>query len=168
MSADTLRAAAKLMRERAEAATPGPWWSDDSDQCWRLHGVHAVIPAAMFPGTDEVMIPEQVMNHQILKAPKSGTPYAEYWPHEADAAQITSWHPLVALAVAEWLEGIAAHVADELYEATADAECCGTPGACSGHRGILTCNKCAEPFPEYCHCWDAPLKVARAYLGETS
>ena len=78
------------VRERADAATPGPWWSDESEQCWRLHGVHAVIPAQMFPGTGEVMIPEQVMNHQILKAAKRGTTMAEYWPGEADDAFITS------------------------------------------------------------------------------
>lgn len=98
-----LRAAAKLMRERAEAATPGPWWSDESDQCWRLHGVAFRIP----PQCDG-LIPEQLVNAQILKAPKCGTPYAEYWPVAADAAQITSWHPLVALAVADLLDAMAA------------------------------------------------------------
>jgi hypothetical protein len=76
--------------QRVREVTPGPWWSDESEQCWRLHGVHAVIPAQMFAGTDEVFIPEQVVNHQILKAAKRGTTMAEYWPGEADAAFITS------------------------------------------------------------------------------
>lgn len=66
-----------------EAATPGPWWFEDSAMCWRLHGVAGVIPA-------QPPIPEQVINHQILKAPKSGTPYAEYWPSEADGELIVA------------------------------------------------------------------------------
>lgn len=55
--------------------TRGPWWSDESGNCWRLHGVHGYIPAI-----PDLGIGEQVVNHQILKAPKHGTPYAEYWP----------------------------------------------------------------------------------------
>jgi len=70
------------IRRRAESATEGPWWFDEDDNCWRLHGVHAHIPA------DPIGIPEQIINHQILKAPKRGTTYAEYWPNEADAAFI--------------------------------------------------------------------------------
>jgi hypothetical protein len=81
---DKLTAALAAIKERAEKATPGPWWFDESDLAWRLHGVHAIIPPVMegFPG--------QVLNHQILKAPKTGTPYAEYWPNEADAAFIVA------------------------------------------------------------------------------
>lgn len=69
---------------RHAAATPGPWWSDDSESCWRLHGVHAELPPP-FPG-----FPPQILNHQILKAPKRNTPFAEYWPNEADAALISN------------------------------------------------------------------------------
>lgn len=54
MSAEILRKAASLMRERAEAATPGPWI-----------------------------------------------------PFDADADHIASWHPAVALAVADWLDATA-------------------------------------------------------------
>lgn len=72
------------VEQREQAATPGPWWSDESDQCWRLHGVHAIIPATLGAETFD-----QVLNRQILKAPKTGTPYAEYWPGEADDAFIT-------------------------------------------------------------------------------
>ena len=105
--AETISRAAVLMRSRAEAATKGPWWCDESENCWRLHGVAFEIPPQTFPD-GEVQIPEQVVNSQILKAPKHGTPYAEYWPGEADAAQITSWaNPLVALAVADWLDRFA-------------------------------------------------------------
>ncbi len=44
------------------------------------------------------MIPEQIINKQILKAPKQGTSYAEYWPDEADAALIVhAWNDLHGL-----------------------------------------------------------------------
>jgi hypothetical protein len=75
-------AALEEIRAREQAATRGPWWFDEDDLMWRLHGVHAVLPT----GID--WLPDQVLNHQILKAPKSGTPYAEYWPNDADAAFI--------------------------------------------------------------------------------
>jgi hypothetical protein len=87
---DPLTAELGAIRERVTAATEGPWWSDEDDLMYRLHGVHARTPPYRFPGTDEVMIPEQVLNHQILKAPKTGTPYAEYWPNAADDAFITN------------------------------------------------------------------------------
>jgi hypothetical protein len=73
------------IRERHAAATDGPWWFDESDTCWRLHGVMGRIPPLRRDG----LFPEQVMNKQILKAPKQGTPYAEYWPGEADGAFIS-------------------------------------------------------------------------------
>lgn len=83
-----LEKAAALMRQRAEGAYPGPWTSDEDDQCWRLHSA----PDRQFPTA------------QILKAPKHGTPYAEYWPDAATGEHITSWHPGVALAIAAWLD----------------------------------------------------------------
>lgn len=70
------------IREREAAATPGPWWSDEDDRCWRLHGVDAVLPSP------SAGLPDQIVNRQILKAPKRDTPYAEYWPDEADGAFI--------------------------------------------------------------------------------
>lgn len=104
--AEVMRSAADLMRERAQAATPGPWWADESENCWRLHGVAFKVPPQKFDD-GSVMIPEQVINKQILKAPKHGTPYAEYWPDEADAVYIPSMHPLVGLAVAKLLSKVA-------------------------------------------------------------
>lgn len=82
------RRAATRIRELAEAAYPGPWISDDSDNCWRLHSS----PDPRFP------------TMQILKAPKRNTPYAEYWPDEATAGHIVAWSPPPALAVADWLD----------------------------------------------------------------
>jgi hypothetical protein len=86
-------------REAADSATPGPWWFDESDWCWRLHGVAFKIPPQLFPD-GEVMIPEQVVNKQILKAPKTGTPYAEYWPDAADAAFIVTARTAMPLLLA--------------------------------------------------------------------
>ena len=64
MSADVLRKAAALMRERAEAAGPNdPWFTSDDD---------------------------------------ANTP--------EDAEHIASWHPAVALAVADWLDATAVRV----------------------------------------------------------
>ena len=81
---DKLTAELAAIKEREQAATAGPWWFDEDDQVFRLHGVHMIIPPVMEG------FPEQVLNHQILKAPKQGSPYAEYWPNEADAAFIVA------------------------------------------------------------------------------
>lgn len=70
--ADLLRRAAALMRERAEAATPGPWANR------RGPGEHVV-------RTD------------------SGAPLANTGTR-ADRRHIASWHPVVALTVADWLD----------------------------------------------------------------
>ena len=101
---ELLRAAAARVREIGAAATGGPWWSDQSEQCYRLHGVHAKLPPA-WPG-----LPEQVMNRQILKAPKTGTPYAEYWPSPADDAWMTTVHPGLAEPLAALLDAEAYRV----------------------------------------------------------
>lgn len=74
MSAEVLRRVAKLMRERAEAATPGPWAtgrsSDDAPAFVRKPGWWVVASH-----TDD-----------------------------GDATHISSWHPAVALVVADWLD----------------------------------------------------------------
>lgn len=57
-----------------QAATPPPWLWDESDTTMRLIGDFGPNRHGM----------------QILKAPKKGTPYAEYWPNEADAAFIAA------------------------------------------------------------------------------
>ncbi|MFI7114018.1 hypothetical protein ACIBK9_47410 [Nonomuraea sp. NPDC050227] len=92
MSTETPDPIAQI-RERFLNATEGPWWFDESDRTWRLHGVMGRIPAQA-----DGFIPEQVMNKQILKAAKCNTPYAEYWPDEADAAFIShAWEDMRAL-----------------------------------------------------------------------
>lgn len=98
--AETIRAAAQKIREQLAKTTNGPWWYDESQQCWRLHGVLRVIPA-------QGRLPERLMSLQILKAPKMGTPYMEYWPTSGDADHIATWHPGVAEKVADMLDRFA-------------------------------------------------------------
>lgn len=88
MSATVLREAAAKMRERAEAATPGPWiWNSSMDD-----DLHA--DAAGWVGHD-----------------RTGDGFQEYVCSTAnhpdgfgDGVHIASWHPAIALAVADWLE----------------------------------------------------------------
>ena len=83
-----LRAAAKLIRERAEGIGPGPWTPSV---------VTVTAGAAHFadPAHDVAMVKSATAKIAIC-----GTPY--------DAEHIASWHPVVALAVADWLETEAA------------------------------------------------------------
>jgi hypothetical protein len=70
MAGTDIAAALDEIRQRAEAATRGPWEAEDDEDCWRLFG------NAGFSGRHPL---------QLLKAPKHGTPYAEYVPGPADA-----------------------------------------------------------------------------------
>ena len=83
MSAETLRRAASLMRERAEGATPGPW---------TCYGDHLVWPSEQGPAANDPILA------MVGEA------------HEDSAEHIASWHPAVALAVADWLDQAAIHV----------------------------------------------------------
>lgn len=122
MSADLLRRAASLMRERAEAARtysdaatsqPLAWASGADGQVYGLGG-------DFIAATD-------------------GPP----------VAHIASWHPAVALAVADWLDGVALFV-----EAKEDEEYFDLDG---------------DPIAaEDTHAIGSALVVARAYLGESA
>ena len=94
MSAETLRRAAALMRERAEAATPGPWVRSGSS----IETDHECSPGHdCWPVGD---------TYSGMK------PDGSTYPRDlnrADAEHIASWHPAVALAVADLLDGEAAH-----------------------------------------------------------
>jgi len=80
VSAETLRAAAALMRSRAEAATPGPW------ECY---GDHLVWPSDKGPAANDPILA------MVGEA------------HDDSTHHIASWHPAVALAVADWLNACA-------------------------------------------------------------
>lgn len=131
MSAETLRKAAALMRERAEAATAGPWIErqehgrDFTDEGWSYVAVSSLplsirsdrqwpdVAATAWPGEDG--LDEAVEN----------------------STHIASWHPAVALAVADWLDELAGYWED------------------SARFGI----EASARHPA--------LTVARTYLGET-
>lgn len=72
------------IRAFEQAATPGPWEAEDHDDCWQLFGAVTTFGHPM----------------QLIKAPKSGTPYAEYWPDEADADFIVTARTAMPLLVA--------------------------------------------------------------------
>lgn len=108
MSAETLRRAAALMRERAEAATSGPW-ERNGDDIWMPGDVIAVTTCRDVT---------------------------------ADVDHIASWHPIVALAVADSLFAAAAHI--ESFDCEAHCE----PSGC---ELVLTATR-----------------TARAYLGESA
>jgi hypothetical protein len=79
--------AVALMREVAEAATPGPWTTDNREM-WVLAAGENILDGCC-PGDGAV--------------------------NPGDGAHIASWHPGVALAVADWLEqagALEAHVED--------------------------------------------------------
>lgn len=80
-----LREAAALMRERAEAATPGPWERSWDNQMIAGYG-----------------------------SPCDGEQLADFFDSESNAVHAASWHPAVALAVADWLEQTA--ISWHLYE----------------------------------------------------
>lgn len=77
MTADLLREAARLMRERAEVATPGPW---------TCYGDHLVWPSEKGPAANDPIL--------AMVGPD----------HDDCAEHIASWHPAVALAIADWLD----------------------------------------------------------------
>lgn len=89
MSAELLRRAVAEMRKRAEAATPGPWGIDErsgrdvTDQWWYEVGVS-------MPDTRGALI------------------LGDNEDDGATAKHVASWHPIVALAVADLLEELAA------------------------------------------------------------
>lgn len=68
------------LRLLVNAATLGPWRCEESKDTWTLHG-----EARNFKGT---IRGGGTPGMQILKAPKRGTPYAEYWPNRADGELI--------------------------------------------------------------------------------
>ena len=80
MSAARLREAAKVLRERAEAATPGPWRGEYSGKTGPV-----------------------VMNAESHNALDHVAKCSHFRPH-SDAAYIATMHPGVGLALADWLD----------------------------------------------------------------
>jgi hypothetical protein len=135
-AAETLQEAARLMRERAEGATPGPWYAPK-----RVPGPWCLYPCGdPLHGEDGacwgVEVKSQVKPGWNLSAATGHDRHRG----ESDSAHIASWHPTIALAVADWLEATTAYPYED----------CGKPD-------------CGD-----CGMWRAALSLARAYLGEAS
>lgn len=87
----TLRRAAALMRARAEAATPGPWTAGFNGE-----SVQNLVNMRDHPATFAVVHSDEGPS-----------------PLSANTAHIASWHPGVALAVADLLDD-EARIADKV------------------------------------------------------
>lgn len=88
MSAQRLRDAAKVLRERAEAATPGPWRAMEYDNYPGDEGVALLGSASTVTGS-----------HMI-----GYFHVGEQAQMEADGAIAATMHPGVALVLADWLD----------------------------------------------------------------
>lgn len=161
---ETLRAAAKLMRERAAAATPGPWERPLDTRHKNL--VIAALPEGEQGQWIDGCIPAEWSHHKGVtgryagQRERVGVVSADVWSvggfmrkrSGRDLDYVASMHPGVALAVADWLDAEAAR-----------AQTLISPR--------LLCRQCGgyledENADSLCRCWDAALDVARAYLGE--
>lgn len=89
MSADKLRQAAKVLRERAESATPGPWeaYRRNHPLYGPIFGLHNIDPVAD-------LIDGDVVESQDVAA--------------GDVDYIATMHPGVGLALADWLDTVGA------------------------------------------------------------
>lgn len=139
MSADLLRRAAKEMRERAKAATPGPYFFDSYCRVSSaprtqqyIEVENTLLPDASDEDWERADFPETVVAYVPVRAGDLATEQGA-----KDAKYLASWHPAVALAVADWL--------DEEFETYSEAP--------DGYKNDLSASA---------------LRLARAYLGETS
>ncbi|HET7405540.1 MAG TPA: hypothetical protein VFJ21_00185 [Mycobacteriales bacterium] len=94
MSADTLRRAASLMRERAEAATQGPWRAEP------IRGIG-------LRRADVRGLPENTAYDYRGDAVATAADSEFGACLQGDADHIAGMHPAVAVAVADWLEVVA-------------------------------------------------------------
>ena len=101
--ADLLRRAAKLIRETAQAATEGPWKAHDTSLDYGGHTATVLTKREALTDTGLIgWLPTF-----------SRQPWNDNTNAWADALHVALWHPVVALAVAGWLESTA-----DLHEET--------------------------------------------------
>lgn len=82
--AEEMREAARVLRERAGAATPGPWRREYPD----------APNTGIVNESGTTVVPGVVARHR--------------WPRPTDAEHIAALHPIAALALAEWMDETAA------------------------------------------------------------
>lgn len=92
---DDLREAAKVLRERAEAATPGPWRTEHHSEPDR--------------DLEHYLILGVTNRHQVTPIPlRTMTEDAGFYSQaEADVTYGATMHPGVGLALADWLDAVA-------------------------------------------------------------
>lgn len=139
MSADLLRRAAALIRERSEAVAksmPPPWWVLNPHDTWVSvwYGDQAKVK-----GIDDGTVPEEEWE-DIYET--SGSLDNSDWDPPL-GRHVASWHPAVTLAVANWLDEQAGCLEED-----------------------ATTFRFATPESREAMYADA-LAVARAYLGES-
>lgn len=135
MSAAELRQAAALMRSRAEAANAGPWTVTEASDEYDDYGYLAEIRSpTLGHGREQDDLVASVVDRA-----------------EVDAVHIASWHPTVALAVADWL--------DDLYERITDTDYDEDDDLAAALRGEAD----TSDWPDV----HRALTVARTYLGTT-
>lgn len=150
---EEIHEAAALMRKSADAASDGPWTA-----YFDRRSAHE----ALVVDADD---------NDLSGCPDCGT-RAEY--EDADAVHIASWHPNVALAVADWLDDVAEKHRPEVdLLSPEDCEEC-PDGDCIGHD-TECCWICVGQWEEYatrviypCAVVTSALTVARAYLGRSA
>lgn len=107
MSAELLRQAAARIRTRAQAAAPGPWYQPPGDGCQIWYGSSRAeiqrLDDGLANGTVTEVDAEEVYNQTGFLA------HGDF-DRPADAEYVASWHPGVALAVADLLDRTAGHV----------------------------------------------------------
>lgn len=104
MSAAELREAAALMRSRAEAAACA------IGENWRM-GDRSTLYTLEFQGNDDVWRNAFECGPCVVWSSELDAPKHEYvGTVEEPAEHIASWHPAVALAVADMLDSAAGHV----------------------------------------------------------
>ncbi len=139
--APELRAASRLIRERAARVPPSPWFLVESHVSSAISADRECLN----------VIASAVMTDR--------------------ARFMALWQPDRALAVADWLDATAQDAETDLtYEDGPEGPCCADPATCRGHEPCWFCDRCGNDLGadrDPCTCWDAALAVARSYLGET-
>lgn len=120
MTAEILRRAAKVLREHAEAATPGPWehvdYSDPPYQPLTSNGEKST-----FMGCGSVITMGEYVEGGPIAAPNGDLyPRSGYSPKD-DMALIALMHPPVALALATVLDGLATVIDGTVGDAAAES-----------------------------------------------
>lgn len=147
MSAEILREAATLMRERASTATPGPWFTGRTHTGCVCYGCGDPLESKAGNQIYKVSVYPEGRNADSvwLTGPRGhDEPLAA-----ADSEHVASWNPMVALAVADWLD----HAASIFDDADLEAD------------ELAASIECDCP---YCKGMPLALHLARIYLGRDS